>query len=99
MPQSAVQLVDPSGRLTTLPLRTFLESQREAHKNSAGMNETPLSVDVQLEGRLARVIVHWKLVAGDKVQYGYDHFTIMPVNGQWRIANLIFYETQGEDGR
>jgi pyroglutamyl-peptidase len=54
---------------------------------------------VRLEGRLARVIVHWKLVAGDKVQYGYDHFTIVPVNGQWRIANLIFYETQGEDGR
>jgi pyrrolidone-carboxylate peptidase len=99
MPQAAVQLMAPSGRLTTLPLRAFLESQREAHKNSAGMNETPESVEVRLEGRLARVIVHWKLVAGDKVQFGYDHFTIMPVNGQWRIANLIFYETQGEDGR
>lgn len=92
--QAAIQLLDPAGKLTTLPLRAFLETQRDAHRNSAvDMKETPESVEVRFEGKLARVVVHWKLVAGERTEVGYDHFTLMPVGGQWRIANLIFYET------
>jgi pyroglutamyl-peptidase len=97
MPQAAVQLLDPAGRLTTLPVRIFLDSQREAHRETPEMNETPERVDVRFEGKVARVIVYWKLVAGDKEQYGYDHFTIMPIGNQWRIANLFFYEAPREE--
>jgi pyroglutamyl-peptidase len=99
MPQAAIQLMDPNGRLTTLPLRAFLETQREAHRAGEDLHETPEHVEVRLEGRIARAIVHWKLVAGERVQWGYDHFTLVKVGDQWRIANLIFYETQGEEGR
>jgi pyroglutamyl-peptidase len=96
MPQAAVQLLDPAGRLTTLPVRIFLDSQREAHRETPEMNETPERVEVRFEGKVARVIVYWKLVAGAKEQYGYDHFTIMPIGNQWRIANLFFYEAPRE---
>ena len=34
---------------------------------------------------------HWKLTAGKRVEYGYDHFTLMKQDGQWRIVNLVFY--------
>jgi pyrrolidone-carboxylate peptidase len=99
MPQAAVQLMDPAGRLTTLPLRIFLDSQREAHRETPDMIETPERVDVRFEGKIARVIVYWKLIAGGKEQYGYDHFTIMPIGDQWRIANLFFYEAPPEDAK
>jgi pyroglutamyl-peptidase len=99
MPQAAIQLMDPNGQLTTLPLKAFLDSQREAHRADQNLHETPENVEVRLEGRIARAIVHWKLVAGERVQWGYDHFTLVKVGGQWRIANLIFYETQGDDGQ
>jgi hypothetical protein len=99
MPQAAVQLLDPNGRLTTLSLRAFLQTQREAHARTQGLHETPETVDVKFEGQLARVVVSWKLVSGDQVQSGYDHFTLIPSGGQWRIANLIFYETPQQQGR
>ncbi|HYO24258.1 MAG TPA: nuclear transport factor 2 family protein [Lacipirellulaceae bacterium] len=94
MPQAAIQLVDPDARLVTMPLRVFLQTQREAHRTSpAPMTETPESVEVRFEGKLARVIVDWKLVVGPKVTRGFDHFTLVQSGGQWRIANLIFYES------
>lgn len=93
MPQAVVQLVDAEDRLTTMPLRPFLEGQRAAHRETASMTETPESIEVRFEAKLARVVVYWKLVAGEKIQYGYDHFTLMQARGEWRIANLIFYET------
>jgi hypothetical protein len=96
MPQAAVQFVDADGRLTTMPVRVFLQSQAEGHRKSeAGMTETAENVDVRFEGRLARVVVFWKLVEGERVEYGYDHFTLMETRGAWRIANLIFYATGG----
>jgi hypothetical protein len=39
------------------------------------------------------VIVFWKLTVGEREETGYDHFTLMQSGGQWRIANLIFYES------
>ncbi len=99
MPQAAIQLIDASGRLTTMPLRQFLESQRASHRSSPDpMTETPETIEVKFEGALARVIVYWKLVAGEREEYGYDHFTLMPAGGGWRIANLIFYATETGDG-
>jgi pyroglutamyl-peptidase len=94
MPSAVVQMIDPEGKLSSLPLRAFLDTQREAHRASAtDLKEGPETVEVRFEGKLARVVVYWKLVAGEKVEFGYDHYTLMQSGGQWRIANLIFYET------
>ena len=92
MPQAAVQVIDPAGRLGTMPLQPFLNSQKLAHKEAkTPLTETPEKIDVRFEGKLARAVVYWKLVDGEKVEYGYDHFTLMETAGGWRIANLIFY--------
>ena len=94
MPQAVIQLVDPKAGLTSMPLRVFLETQRQAHRDSTEpMKETPESVEVRFEGRLARVVVFWKLTVGEREETGYDHFTLLQSGGDWRIANLIFYES------
>jgi hypothetical protein len=92
MPQAAIQMIDSSGKLITLPLAPFLKTQQEAQRNAANpMTETPELVEVRFESALARVVVRWKLVDGQRIEYGYDHFTLMRSEGKWRIANLIFY--------
>jgi pyroglutamyl-peptidase len=94
MPQAAIQLVNSEGGLITMSLRQFLMTQRKAHEeNTEPMKETPESVEVRFEANLARVIVFWKLTVGEREETGYDHFTLMQSGGQWRIANLIFYES------
>jgi hypothetical protein len=98
MPQAAIQLIDPAGKLITMPLRPFIESQREGHRKSeAGMTEAPESIDIRFEGRTARVVVFWKLVEGERTEFGYDHYTLMQSDGKWRIANLLFYATPEEE--
>jgi pyroglutamyl-peptidase len=99
LPQAAVQLLEPEGKLVTMPLRPFLQSQTESHRTSkTGMTEAPESIRVTFEGRVARAVVFWKLVEGARVEFGYDHFTLVDVGGQWRIANLLFYATPEEEG-
>lgn len=100
MPQAAVQMIDDAGRLVTMPLTPFLRSQRDAHRTAPQpMVETPESVQIRFDGNLAHALVGWKLVAGDRVEYGYDHFTLMRSDGQWRIANLVFYTTPAPKDR
>jgi pyroglutamyl-peptidase len=98
MPQAAVQLIDEHGRLITMPLGPFLRSQQESHRRAANrMIETPEKVSIRFDARLAHALVYWKLVDGNRIEYGYDHFTLMRHEGKWRIANLIFYSTPLED--
>jgi len=95
MPQAAIQLIDANGRLNTMPLGPFLKSQQEAHRQAKNpLTETPESIQIRFDARLAHALVYWKLVDGQRVEYGYDHFTLMQSNGDWRIANLIFYATE-----
>jgi hypothetical protein len=97
MPQAAVQLIDEKGRLITMPLAPFLRSQQESHRRAANrMVETPEKVDIRFDAKLAHALVYWKLVDGNRIEYGYDHFTLMRHEGKWRIANLIFYSTPEE---
>lgn len=92
MPQAAVQLVDEQGRLITMPLAPFLKSQKLAHERAKQpMTETPQTIEVRFEAKLARAVVRWKLVEGERTTLGYDHFTLMETPAGWRIANLIFY--------
>jgi pyroglutamyl-peptidase len=98
VPQAAIQLIDSSGKLVTMPLAPFLKTQQEAQRNAANpMTETPESVEIRFEAKLARVVVRWKLVDGQRIEYGYDHFTLMRHEGKWRIANLTFYADKPGD--
>lgn len=92
LPQAAVQLIDQQGRVTTMPLGPFLKTQQIAQQQAKQpMIETPESIDVRFEAQLARAVVRWKLVDGERTDEGYDHFTLLETRGGWRIANLIFY--------
>lgn len=92
MPQAAVQLLGGDGRLATMPLGPFLKTQKLAHEQAAKpMVETPESIDIRFEAKLARAVVKWKLVDGGRGDQGYDHFTLVETPAGWRIANLIFY--------
>jgi hypothetical protein len=72
-------------------LAPFLESQRLAHANSSQpMTEYPLDWDYAVRGRLATVWVHWQLEKGTERQRGYDFFTLIRVDGKWRIMSLVF---------
>jgi len=94
MPQAAIQLIDEDGQLHTMPLTPFLRSQADAHRQAANrMTETPESVEIRFDAKLAHALVYWKLVDGDRIEHGYDHFTLMKSDGKWRIANLVFYTT------
>jgi hypothetical protein len=94
MPQAAIQLIDETGQLHTMPLTPFLRSQQDAHRQAANrMTETPESVAIRFDAKLAHALVYWKLIDGDRTEYGYDHFTLMKSDGKWRIANLVFYTT------
>lgn len=95
MPQAAIQMIDPHRGLITMPLTPFLQSQRQAHQASPNkMTETPESVKIRFDANLAHALVYWKLVDGDRLEYGYDHFTLMKSDDKWRIANIVFYAVE-----
>jgi pyroglutamyl-peptidase len=93
-PEAVIQHIDGQGRLTTTPRVPFIASQRDYHRTSPfKTTEVPETIDIRIEKKLARVVVFWKLTAGPRVEYGYDHFTLMQAGGGWRIVNLVFYVT------
>ena len=95
MPQAAIQMIDPHRGLITMPLTPFLQSQQQAHQASPNkMVETPETVKIRFDANLAHALVYWKLVDGERLEYGYDHFTLMKSNGKWRIANIVFYAVE-----
>jgi hypothetical protein len=98
MDNACVQFLDAEGRLTTFSLAPFLAGQRDAHRTARHRQiEVPVSTDIRFEAELARAVVYWKLTAGPRTHYGYDHFTLVKSGGQWRIANLLFYVTRRSD--
>ena len=95
MPQAAIQMIDPHRGLITMPLTPFLQSQQQAHQASPNkMNETPESVKIRFDANLAHALVYWKLVDGERLEYGYDHFTLMKSDDKWRIVNIVFYAVE-----
>ncbi len=95
MPEACIQYIDaPGGRLSTTPRVEFIRGQKAYHERSPDKTvEVPETIDVRFEEKLARVVVFWKLTAGRRTEYGFDHFTLMKHNGNWRIVNLVFYTT------
>ena len=92
---ACVQFIDSDGSLTTSALGPFLAGQAEVQRISPDrQTETPESIDIRFEWKLAHAVVYWKLTAGTRTEYGYDHFTLMKYGGKWRIIHLVFYATK-----
>jgi hypothetical protein len=93
LPGASIQFISPGGDLDTQGVREFLTNQRR-YQMARPAKETPQSIDIRLEKRLARAVIYWKLDDGSGApKFGYDHFTLVQRDGKWRIVNLAFYET------
>ena len=89
---ACIQLLDAQQRLFTLSRSQFVAQQRDfAERSPHKMVEVAESVDIRFEAQIARVVVYWKLTTGPRIDYGYDHFTLIREEGGWKIANLLFY--------
>jgi hypothetical protein len=91
---ASIHAINDDGSINLSPLRPFVDGQTRAHKNATSrMVEVPEEITIRREGRLMRAVVYWKLTAENRVQVGYDHFTLCKESGQWKILNLVFYGT------
>lgn len=74
-------------------LETFLRNQTQAQLNpQTRMTEIPLNIQVELAGEdTAMVTVYWKLSAGYRTIFGYDHFIWAKLGEDWKIISLFFY--------
>lgn len=90
---AVIQYLSADGAVLDVSLRDeFLAGQKKAHQASPErMREFPEKTEIHFVGRVAQVAVRWRLEAGPKRVFGYDHFTLVRRNGQWRIATLVFY--------
>jgi pyrrolidone-carboxylate peptidase len=94
-PAAVVQFIDAEGRTATRGKGEFLATQIAYQGNTKNpADERPVKVEIAIEAKLARALVYWKLVAGQRVEYGYDHFTLGKENGRWKILNLVFYSAE-----
>ncbi|MFM7057286.1 MAG: nuclear transport factor 2 family protein [Planctomycetota bacterium] len=88
---AVIQEVD-GGDVRTQFKDPFVAEQTNYHRIAVFKAvEVPVQTSIQFEAELARVVVYWKLTAGPRVQYGYDHFTLVKVGEDWKIVNLVFY--------
>jgi len=95
MDDACIQYLDSNDQLATFSLAPFLAIQKEAHDTAEHRHtEVPESIDIRFEEKLARAVVYYKLTAGPKTDYGFDHFTLVKHKGEWRIVNLLFYVTE-----
>lgn len=95
---SVIQEVTRTGEIFTQTKGPFVAAQASYHKSAVHKAiEVPVSTDFSFEAELARAVVYWKLTAGPRVQFGYDHFTLIKQNGEWKIANLVFYGTKDRE--
>jgi hypothetical protein len=82
-----------SNQFRTDSVPDFIAGQREAQKNSTELlTEIPLDIQILFQGKdTAQVSVYWKLFSKNRNTLGYDHFTWVKINGEWKILNLYFY--------
>lgn len=90
--EAVIHHISDRGEVTRHDLAPFLQWQRQAvRRANPPLIETAERTEITLEANLARALVYWKLTAGSRVEYGYDHFTFVRQNGEWKIVSLIFY--------
>jgi pyrrolidone-carboxylate peptidase len=91
---ASIHSIDTQGNMSLSSLKPFVDGQARAHKAATSrMVEVPEEIVLRSEGRLMRAIVHWKLTADHRISIGYDHFTLAKESGQWKIIDLVFYES------
>lgn len=89
---SVIQEISRSGTITTQMKDPFVATQTTYHKLALFRAvEVPVKTEITFEADLARAVVYWKLTAGPRTQFGYDHFTLIRQSGEWKIVNLVFY--------
>lgn len=94
-PNAVVQFLDPDAGVITKSKEPFVAEQAEYHRRSnVRAVEVPLSIEIHRDAQLARATVHWKLTAGSRLEFGYDHFTLRETPTGWQIVNLVFYATE-----
>lgn len=93
-PGATVHFVAEGGKVTPWPLTPFIESQRQAHAAVGTLVETAERMEIHMspDGRVAQAAVKWKLVDGNNVTVGWDHFTLMRSGNRWYIVSLVFYK-------
>lgn len=89
---AVIQEITRSGEIHPQAKAPFVAGQTAYHKSARHKAiEVPVKTTITLEANLARAVVYWKLTAGPRIQYGYDHFTLIRQGEEWKIANLVFY--------
>jgi len=92
--EAVVHFMGEEGRLTTLERDDFIQTQVLGHQRSPEpMREIPLETTILdgADGRSVLVTVYWRLYRGDETETGYDQFTLVRRQGEWRIAYMLFY--------
>jgi hypothetical protein len=90
--QGVIQMRDARGDVQTFLKTPFVEWQRQVVRQATEpMVETPEEITIEFEQEIARVEVLWKLRARDRIDFGYDHFTLLKEDGRWQILHLLFY--------
>ena len=94
-PGATIHFVQEGGQVVPWPVPPFIEAQRQAHAAAtAPMVETAerMEIHVSPDGRAAQAAVKWRLLEGNEVTIGWDHFTLLRQEKGWRILNLVFYK-------
>ena len=92
LPEASIHYIDSEDNVTMQTRKKFIAEQTEYHQRAAvRATEAAESVDIRMGGKLANVVVFWRLKAGARNETGYDHFTLAKVEGAWRIVDLTFY--------
>ncbi|MFN9717140.1 MAG: nuclear transport factor 2 family protein [Planctomycetota bacterium] len=92
---AVIQELNARRDISTQSKGPFVTTQSTYHKMAIfKATEVPVRTTITFEAELARAVVYWKLTAGPRRQFGYDHFTLVKQDGEWKIANLVFYGTK-----
>jgi hypothetical protein len=94
LPNASIQFINAQGNIEQSALTEFIAYQGELLRHGEHETEAPESIEINFEGQLARVVVYWKLTAGARVAYGYDHYVLAKRDGKWGIVSLVWYETK-----
>lgn len=95
---AVVQEISRGGEIYTQNKVPFVAGQTAYHKSATHKAvEVPVKTEIRFEANLARAVVYWKLTAGPRLQYGYDHFTLIKQGDEWKIVNLVFYGTDDKE--
>lgn len=91
-PEATIHLLDESGKVRSFAKGPFVDWQRQLQRRSGPpMTEVPVTIRIQFEQEVARAEVYWKLTQGERVEVGYDHFTLIKQGERWLILHLLFY--------